>query len=156
MQDQDQRKYFSHATLTFVFTIASPNSRSSLIQLEVNKTQALYFCLSINRFGKPVSTLGSSSAKTRFALLPEGMLFRIMLAPDKSMRRKSCRWFLGARSAKGVPTASDAGGAISLRCPGVRSPAREPCPFAPDRSRAGSRAHPPILRWRISQDAPAD
>src|SRR6266852_9894089 len=92
MQDQDQRKYFSHATLTFVFTIASPNSRSSLIQLEVNKTQALYFCLSINRFGKPVSTLGASSAKTRFALLPEGMLFRIMLAPDKSMRRKSCRW----------------------------------------------------------------
>src|SRR5229473_2265392 len=76
MQDQDQRKYFSHATLTFVFTIASPNSRSSLIQLEVNKTQALYFCLSINRFGKPVSTLGASSAKTRFALLPEGMLFR--------------------------------------------------------------------------------
>jgi hypothetical protein len=54
-------------------------------------------------------TLGSSSAKTRFALLPEGMPFRIMLAPDKSMRRKSCRWFPGARSAKGVPTASDAG-----------------------------------------------
>jgi hypothetical protein len=60
-------------------------------------------------FQKTGFTLGSSSAKTRFALLPEGMPFRIMLAPDKSMRRKSCRWFPGARSAMGVPTASDAG-----------------------------------------------
>jgi hypothetical protein len=36
------------------------------------------------------------------ALLPEGMLFPIMPAPDKSMRRKSCRWLHGARGLRRV------------------------------------------------------
>src|SRR5712692_9058369 len=154
MQDQDQRKYFSHATLTFVFTIASPNSRSSLIQLEVNKTQALYFCLSINRFGKPVSTLGASSAKTRFC--PRACFSGSCSRPTKACDENLVDG-LGARWLRRKERADRQrrGDAISPRCPGVRSPAREPCPFAPDRSRAGCRVHPPILRWRISQGVPA-
>src|SRR5713226_5017525 len=102
MQDQDQRKYFSHATLTFVFTIASPNSRSRLIQLEVNKTQALSFCLSINRFGKPVSTLGS-----RQRACFSGSCSRPTKACDENLvDGLGASWL---RRRQSVPTGNDAG-----------------------------------------------
>jgi len=86
---------FSHTTLTFGFPDRLAQFPPvAIINWKVHKTKA-FFSFSINLFRKTVSTSGHLALNTLRASA-RGMLFAIMLAPQKQCDEILVRWFLGA------------------------------------------------------------